>query len=66
MGTICWKPTKDCKTVGDIVKALKDIPKDTPIKGNNVKIKRSVSIRYHQDEDNEKKTWISVDSTPIY
>ena len=64
MKSACWKPTQCCLTVGEIKKALEDIPDDTPVKGSNILLERKVIIRYKEEEVSCKK-WIAISTSAL-
>jgi len=57
--SICFSPTISCETVGEIRKALEDIPDDTPLKSQGL-IKRDVLVRYEEEKGNVKNRWVTL------
>jgi len=58
---ICFKPTVGCQTVGELKKALEQIPDNTPLKSQGL-LKKNILIRYEEERDNEKNKWITLGS----
>ena len=56
MNNVCWKPSKNCQTVGELKRLLSDLPDNMQIKASNGK---SLTVRYEKNRDRGNK-WVSI------
>jgi hypothetical protein len=57
--SVCYQPTKTCKTAGDLKRLLENIPDDMPLQPTSYS-KKDVIVRFEQEEGNNENKWLTL------